>query len=243
MGKQGKLLNAATRQTIMNVFNCLMSTYPKEAVGRLVKQAAKMTGVSPFTVWRVKKEHKECGGKFKERVVKRNNCGKNLRISKFEKHVLDSITRKVLSFVAVTEKPSCKKILEQINADPCLPNFQTVCTLRRLLVDLGFNAKFELVNAPIQPRPQGGAVRKPKQPKQPKPTPTHTESPYKVIPINGKDFSAAEIIYRSENILLCKRNLSPVKFFFEVDYENPNPGLPHAFRLVTIFLKKVLINL
>lgn len=232
----------------MNVLNSLLSTYPKEALGRLVKQTAKMTGVSPFTVWRVKKEHQECGGKFKERVVKRNNFGRNLRISKFQKPILDAISRKVLDFVAVTEKPSCKKILEQINNDPELPSFSTVCTLRRLLVDIGFNSKFELVNAPVEATHHGTApVRKTK----PKPSLNLPDSPFKVIPINGKDFSAAEIIYRSENILLCKRSLTPEKYFFEVNFENPNPGLPHAFSLyrsdtkleatnMYLFLKKIV---
>lgn len=251
----GKLISTATKQTIMNVYSSLCASYPKESLGRIVKKTAQMTGVSAQTVWRAKKEHQQCGGKFKERVPKpRSSLGRKVRMSKFEKPVLEALTKKVLDFVAVSEKPSCKKIFEAINADNTLPRFQSICTFRRLLCDLGFDSNYELSHTPPEststpPAPQPVKKHKGRQ------TVHIPENPYKLAPVNAKDFNVAEIVYRSDNILLCKRNQTGDKFYYETCFENPHPnpqpGSPQAYSLfrsemkpeatnMYLFLKKIL---
>lgn len=228
----GKTLSVAARQTIMNVYSSLCASFPKESLGRIVKKTAEMTGVSAKTVWRVKKEHQQCGGKFKERVVKPGfNLGRKIRMSKYEKPVLDAITKKVVDYVAANEKPTCKKIYEFINADETLPHFQSMRTFKGLLEDLGFDSNYELqmINDPESGTSQPAPIKKVKQ----KPACPLPDNPYKVLSVSGKEFATSEVHYRSDNVLLCKRHQTVEKIYFTVDFEvlNPLPTSPHSYSL------------
>lgn len=104
----------------------------------VMDMTAEFTGVAASSIYRAKKEFRECDGKFSTPgKVKPNAKGKRTRIQIYDEFTLSAIRKKVHTFFRANDPPTVKKVCDAVNEDLTLPNF-TYRTLLRVMHDLGF---------------------------------------------------------------------------------------------------------
>ena len=138
--KRGKPLTSGARRNILNVYSRLREENPESTITDITEKTAELTGSSPATIFRLKREKKRSGildtpGKKRPGAV-----GKRTRMLKYDNFTLSCIRRKVHSFFRRNEIPTLDKILKVVNDDKEIfsKNISRT-TLYRILKDLGFS--------------------------------------------------------------------------------------------------------
>lgn len=126
-------LSKAEKNMILNVYKTAIESNPERLISDIGNEAARITGVSKASVFRVMREYKNSGvlnspkkTKSRKRILE--------DVDDFDRN---AIRRKVHEFFFRNELPTVDKVLKVVNDDPDLPTFKRT-TFYHLLKKLNF---------------------------------------------------------------------------------------------------------
>ncbi|CAK9802850.1 hypothetical protein ANTQUA_LOCUS10453 [Anthophora quadrimaculata] len=125
-------ISASEKNIILNIYKAELLKNPGKSVTDIVQITARTAGVSKRSVFRIRKE----GMSGEISSPKRTKIRQKIveKVDDFDKNV---IRRIVHQFFHRNELPTIEKVLEVVNADPTLPNFQRT-TFYKLLKSINF---------------------------------------------------------------------------------------------------------
>lgn len=130
-----RVLNSKERGIVLNVYKYFRNSGAC-SVAQAAKQTADATGFSYKLVLAIKKEFLTAG-KLSTPVKKTSPGNQKTRLQLYDSLTQSGIRRQVHCFYRQNKLPTLKKLKSVLDADPDLPNI-SLSTLRRLLIDMGF---------------------------------------------------------------------------------------------------------